>query len=79
MVKYNRERTMEMFMKKEYSLDYTIERDVDRLAAVETILDNMEKKPTAKDLELMASYILYGKDENGQNAVQRKEVTDSAF
>lgn len=68
---------MEMFMKKEYSLDYTIERDVDRLAAVETILDNMEKKPTAKDLELMASYILYGKDENGQNAVQRKEVTDS--
>jgi len=24
----------------------------------------------------MASYILYGKDENGQNAVQRNETTD---
>ena len=37
----------------------------------------MEKTPTAYDLETMASYILYGKDENGLNAVQRGEISDS--
>ena len=63
--------------KKEYSLDYNIERDIDRLQAVQEILDNLEKQPTSSDLELMASYILYGKDENGKNAIQRKETTDS--
>lgn len=63
--------------KKQYSLDYNIERDVDRLQAVEDILDNLETRPSNNDLELMASYILYGKDENGKNAIQRKETTDS--
>ena len=63
--------------KKEYSLDYNIERDTDRLVAVQEILDNLERQPTASDLETMASYILYGKDEDGKNAVQRKETTDS--
>ena len=63
--------------KKEYSLDYGIERDTDRLIAVQEILDNLERQPTASDLETMASYILYGKDEDGKNAVQRKETTDS--
>ena len=48
--------------KKEYSLDYNIERDTDRLAAVQEILDNLERQPTASDLEMMASYFLYGKD-----------------
>ena len=63
--------------KKQYSLDYNIERDFERLAAVKDILDNLENKPSNNDLELMASYILYGKDENGKNAVQRGETTDS--
>ena len=58
--------------KKQYSLDYNIERDVDRLQAVEDILDNLETRPSNNDLELMASYILYVKDENVKNAVQRK-------
>ena len=66
-----------LMAKKEYSLDYNIERDIDRLQAVQEILDNLEKQPTSSDLELMASYILYGKDENGKNAIQRKETTDS--
>ena len=52
--------------KKQYSLDYNIERDFERLAAVKDILDNLENKPSNNDLELMASYILYGKDENGE-------------
>lgn len=63
-------------MKKPYSLDYSIERDVDRVAAVYDILDKLEKTPTPNDLELMASYILYGKDENGLNAVQRGEISN---
>lgn len=64
-------------MKKKYSLDYNIERDVDRLAAVNEILDSLDNTPNNTELEQMASYILYGKDENGLNAVQRKETTDS--
>lgn len=64
-------------MKKKYSLDYSIERDVDRLEAVRAILDSLETNPTPSELEQMASYILYGKDEEGKNAVQRGETTDS--
>ena len=52
-------------MKKKYSLDFSIERDSDRLKAVEEILDTLNTDPTATELEQMASYILYGKDENG--------------
>jgi len=52
-------------MKKKYSLDFSIERDIDRLHAVEDILDSLEKDPAPSELEQMASYILYGKDENG--------------
>ena len=64
-------------MKKQYSLDYSIERDIDRLHAVEEILDHLDTTPNNTDLEQMASYILYGKDEEGKNAVQRGETTDS--
>lgn len=64
-------------MKKSYSLDYNIERDVDRLSAVEDILDTLDHTPTNNELEQMASYILYGKDENGKNSIQRKETTDT--
>jgi len=38
-------------VKKAYSLDYSIERDIDRLHAVETILDGLENDPNATDLE----------------------------
>lgn len=64
-------------MQKKYSLDYTIERDVDRLAAVNDILDTVDTKLSNADLEQLATYILYGKDENGLNAVKRGEITDS--
>lgn len=61
-------------MKKPYSLDYSIERDTDRLKAVEDILDKLDKNPSPTELEQMGSYILYGKDENGKNAYQRGEM-----
>lgn len=64
-------------MKKKYSLNYNIERDIDRLAAVNEILDSLPNKPSNTDLEQMADYILYGKDENGLNAIQRHESLDS--
>ena len=51
-------------MKKPYSLDYTIERDTDRLELVKGILDTLPNNPSPQDLEQMATYILYGKDEN---------------
>lgn len=63
-------------MKRPYNLDYSIERDVDRVAYVEKVIDTLVKRPTGSDLELLASYILYGKDEEGYNAVQRGEITD---
>lgn len=64
-------------MNKQYSLDYGIVRDTDRLKAVEEILDTLDHSPSGAELEQMASYILYGKDENGKNSIQRKETTDS--
>lgn len=63
-------------MKKKYSLDFSIEHDYERTAAVKEILDGLDTDPSATELEQMASYILYGKDENGQNAIQRNECTD---
>ena len=63
-------------MKKKYSLDFSIVRDVDRLHAVEEILDKMATDPSATELEQMASYILYGKDEEGKNSIQRNETID---
>ena len=63
-------------MKKKYSLDFSIVRDTDRCLAVQDILDGLATDPSPTELEQMASYILYGKDENGQNAIQRNETID---
>ena len=65
-------------MKKPYTLDYSIERDVDRLKAVQEILDSLDKNPSPTELEQMGSYILYGKDEEGRNAYQRGEMLRDA-
>lgn len=40
-------------------------------------MDTLASNPPPADLEQMASYILYGKDENGQNGAQRGELTNS--
>lgn len=61
-------------MKRNYSLDYSIQRDIDRVAAVTDILDKLEKNPSPAQLDQMGSYILYGKDENGLNAAKRGEI-----
>ena len=64
-------------LKKPYSLDYSIERDTDRVAAVKDILDSLPTDPNDIELEQMASYILYGKDEDGLNAVKRGEMMNN--
>lgn len=56
-------------MKKAYSLDYSIERDIDRVAAIKDILDQLPTDPSPTELEQMGSYILYGKDESGRNSI----------
>ena len=61
-------------MKKNYSLDYSIQRDVDRVAAVTNILDKLQYDPAPAELQQMGSYILYGKDEEGLNAAKRGEI-----
>ena len=38
-------------MKKAYSLDYSIERDTERVAAIYDILDTLEKVPNNTELE----------------------------
>lgn len=38
-------------MKKKYSLDFSIERDCDRLRAVQDILDSMATDPSPTELE----------------------------
>lgn len=55
-------------------LDFTIYSDFERSEAVGEILQGTKKAPTASELEAMANYILYGKDANDQNAVDRGEV-----
>ena len=62
-------------MKKPFSIDYTIESDTDRVAAIYNILDSLDKIPNSNDLETMATYMLCGKHKNGLNAVQRGEIT----
>ena len=38
-------------MRKKYSLDFSIVRDIDRLAAVQQILDTLSTDPTPTELE----------------------------
>lgn len=38
-------------MRKKYSLNFAIERDVDRLHAVEEILDTLNTDPSPSELE----------------------------
>lgn len=60
--------------KKPYSLDYDIYLATDRTAAIQNILDNLDTDPNQSDLEQMADYILFGKDEKFLNARDRKEI-----
>ena len=62
-------------MKKPYSLDYEIIRDVDRNTHVTNILDSLDVLPSDTELEQMADYILFGKDDKYMSARDRKEIS----
>ena len=61
-------------MKKPYSLDFEIKTAVDRNQAVIDILDSLETDPSQKEIEQMADYILFGKDEKYLSAVDTKDI-----
>lgn len=51
-------------------LDWTIESSIERSKFIENFLQKLPD-PTEKELDLMAKYILWGKDEDGLNSVQK--------
>lgn len=61
-------------MKKAYSLNYDIYSTYDRIDAIEEILDELPQNPNNTDLEQMADYILYGKDDQNLSVVDTKEI-----
>lgn len=54
-------------------LDFSIESSADRAAYVNTYMDPRANY-TAKELETISNYLLYGKDEDGLSCVDRKEI-----
>lgn len=62
-------------IKKAYSLDYSINDRPSRLAAVKTILDDLPITPNEDDLEQLADYILYGRDEKNLNDIDTHDIT----
>lgn len=61
-------------MKKSYSLDYDIYLAKDRNQAIINILTELDTPPNQTDLEQMADYILFGKDEKHISIVDSKEA-----
>jgi hypothetical protein len=59
-------------------LDFSLTSSKDRAEFVRSYLDNNIRfwgKPlTAAEAETISNYILWGKDEDGKSAVQRKEI-----
>lgn len=62
-------------MKKKYSLDYDIVYADERCEAIHNIIDELDADPNATDLEQMADYILFGKDDTLLSAVDVKEIS----
>lgn len=55
-------------------LDFTLETAAERTEFVNKYLDPYGTHYTQKELETIANYILFGKDEDGTSAVDRKEI-----
>ena len=62
-------------MKKKYSLNYDIIFADERCDAICDILDELDSDPNSTDLEQMADYILFGKDDALLSAVDTKEIS----
>lgn len=58
-------------------LDFSIDSIEDRNKFLHNYLNRPEfknKPPSGEELEMCANYVLWGRDANGKNAVQRKEI-----
>ena len=55
-------------------LDWSLELATERRNFVEDYLNKINFTPTEDELETIANYLLWGKDENGENAVSRGEL-----
>ena len=62
-------------MKKKYSLNYDIIYADERCDAICEIIDELDTDPNQTDLEQMADYILFGKDDTLLSAVDTKEIS----
>ena len=62
-------------MKKKYSLNYDIIFADERCDAICDILDELDTDPNTTDLEQMADYILFGKDDTLLSAVDTKTIS----
>lgn len=62
-------------MKKKYSLDYDLIYADERCDAVAAIIDELDTNPNETDLEQMADYILFGKNDKLVSAVDTKDIT----
>ena len=64
-------------VKNRLNLNFALSTNAERVEFVEKYLELPQWKInplTAEELETIGNYILYGKDENGKNFVQKKEV-----
>ena len=64
-------------MKNRLNLDFSIQSITDRKAFIDTYLYTPQFKnlpPTKEELETIANYILWGKEEDGKSLVQKKQI-----
>lgn len=64
-------------MKNRLNLDFSLQSITDRKAFIDTYLQTPQFKalpPTKEELETIANYILWGKEEDGKSLVQKKQI-----
>ena len=56
-------------------LDFTLNSTIERTSFLKDYLQNFKDSPlTPEEIETCSNYILWGKDKDGKNSVQRKEI-----
>ncbi len=60
-------------MKNRLKLDWSLNTAIDRKNFIDKYICSLHD-PTPDELETIANYLLYGKDEDGQSSVEKKEI-----
>lgn len=61
-------------MKNRLNLDFTLQTSAERKKFVDEYIKNNNIQFTPQEIETMSNYILWGKEEDGKNVVQKKLV-----